>query len=269
MVKAYKMPYEFHQDRNKYFKYQKETTKNYIIPYIQSHCPITDQINVLEIGCGEGGVLQAFLDYDSKCYGVELNREKYDMASNLMSRFIEKGRLILIHKNIYDESFKKSFQFKFQIIILKDVVEHIPDQKKLMAYLHTFLKPGGVIFISFPPWQMPFGGHQQMCRSFLKKTPWFHLLPMPIFKTILSLIKEPALVTNSLIANKKTGISVERFEKILKMHHYKILKKTFYLFNPIYKYKFNLEPREQFPIIKNLIYIRNYVTTAMYYLIQH
>jgi len=53
-----------------------------------------------------------------------------------------------------------------------------------------------------------------------------------------------------------------------KKNRYSIPLKQFYLINPIYKYKFNLKPRNQFPLLGAIPYIRNYWTTCVYYLIQ-
>ena len=53
---------------------------------------------------------------------------------------------------------------QFDLILLKDVIEHIPDQERVIPYLKEFLKPGGRVFFGFPPWYMPHGGHQQRRR---------------------------------------------------------------------------------------------------------
>jgi len=261
------MAYYFHKDRKLYFEHQRLTTQNYIIPFIEKRFKIETGMNVLEIGCGEGGVLKAFAELGCVCTGVELDTEKYEMASRMLKSEVERGRVALFHKNIYDPDFNRRFHAQFNLIVLKDVIEHIPDQRKLLSYLHTFLKEKGVIFFAFPPWQMPFGGHQQMCESFLKKTPWFHLLPMALYKTLLKFMREPQKIIDGLIANKKTGISIERFQHILKKNDYHICERRYFLFNPIYKYKFKINPKEQFRSISHLPFIRNFVTTAVYYLV--
>jgi hypothetical protein len=82
------------------------------------------------------------------------------------------------------------------------------------------------------------------------------------------LFKEPEYVINDLLEIKDTGISIERFEKIVKRTNYKIVDKIHYLFNPIYEYKFNLKPKKQNPLISKIPYIRNYLTTCVYYIIK-
>jgi hypothetical protein len=75
---------------------------------------------------------------------------------------------------------------------------------------------------------------------------------------------EPA---EDLLEIKDTGISIERFEKIVKQTNYRVINKTHYLINPIYKYKFGWKARKQLPILKSIPYIRDYFTTCVYYLI--
>jgi hypothetical protein len=71
--------------------------------------------------------------------------------------------------------------------MLRDVIEHIPDQDRFFKHVRSYLQPDGVIFFGFPPWYMPFGGHQQVCHSkFLSKLPWFHPLPFPLFRDFCS-----------------------------------------------------------------------------------
>jgi len=66
---------------------------------------------------------------------------------------------------------------------------------------------------------------------------------------------------------KDTGISIERFERILKHENYKIEKRVFWFINPNYQTKFGLKPRKQIKPITSIPWLRNFFTTAMYYVI--
>ena len=109
--------------------------------------------------------------------------------------------------------------------------------------------------------------YQQLCKKTLSKVPYFHLLPRAIYKGLLKLFKESEEVIPVLLEIKDTGISIERFEKIVKKTNYSILGKIHYLFNPIYEYKFNIKPKKQNKFVTKIPYIRNYVTTCVYYII--
>ena len=258
--------YEFHTDDNRYFLMQKMVCEESIIPFIEKLYPLNHSVNVLEIGCSAAGVLSAFLERGHRGFGVDLYNKALDYARERLADYINSKQLTLINDDIFSVDFEKEFNTGFDVIILKDVIEHINGQEKLLMKIKSFLAPSGVVFIGFPPWQMPFGGHQQMCPSkILSRLPYFHLLPMPAYKIILKKFK---INTEELSEIKKNGISIERFEKITKITNYKIINRDFYFINPVYKYKFNMKERKQAGLISSIPYIRNFFTTCAYYLLQ-
>ncbi|HET9430525.1 MAG TPA: methyltransferase domain-containing protein, partial [Chitinophagaceae bacterium] len=190
---------------------------------------------------------------------------RIDKARELLPDEIASGRIKFVVKDIYKVDIDADFQGLFDIIVLKDVIEHIHDQEKLIGWMKHFLKPGGIVFFGFPPWYMPFGGHQQMCHSTISRLPYIHLLPRGLYRWILTKKKEPV---EALMEIRDTGISIERFEKICEKENYTILQKRHYLFNPIYEWKFGVKPRKQGAIIKAIPFVRNFFTTCVYYIIQ-
>lgn len=257
--------FEFHTDRKRYYDIQALNAARYVIPFIEEKFPIQPGMRVLEIGCGEGGVMKAFIDRGCEAVGVELEDGRVVKAREFMAAELAAGKVRFISKDIYQTDPQRELGGLFEIIVLKDVIEHIHDQPKLIAWMKGFLKPGGVIFFGFPPWQMPFGGHQQMCRTkWLSKIPWTHLLPRPVYRGILKWKKEPVA---ELMEIRDTRISIGRFERICKKTGYKILHNTHYLVNPIYEYKFGWKPRKQAGLVKAIPYVRDFFTTCVYYLV--
>ncbi|MDB5200990.1 MAG: class SAM-dependent methyltransferase [Ferruginibacter sp.] len=257
--------FEFHKDKKKYFALNIANVEEYVLPFIEEKFPVKAGMRVLEIGCGEGGVLKAFLNKGCIGVGVELDEVRLEDAREWLAGDISAGKVSFISKNIYDVT-ATELGGAFDIILLKDVIEHIHDQPKLMAYMQEFLRPGGVIFFGFPPWQMPLGGHQQILKNkWLSKIPYYHLLPMPVYKWILGAAKENVAEMEEI---KQTGISIERFEKIALQTKYRILNHRHYLVNPIYQYKFGWKPKVQYGFIKAVPGVRNFFTTCVYYLLQ-
>jgi len=196
---------------------QVDNAAKYVIPFIEKSFPVKSDFRVLEIGCGEGGVLKAFLDRGCSGVGVELSESRTESARKFLANYFSEGKVELYAKDIYDSAFQKLFANAFDLIVLKDVIEHIPNQEKIIPQLKNYLKKGGKIFLGFPPWYMPFGGHQQVCRSkLLAAAPYYHLLPTPLYKGILKIFGEKEIVINDLMDVKKTGISIERFERIVR-----------------------------------------------------
>lgn len=257
---------EFHADRHRYFEMQQLNAEKYVIPFIEEVFPVTVGMRVLEIGAGEGGVLKAFINMGCDGVAVELDPERVENGIKWLQPEIEAGRITFFTRDIYDV--KPDELGKFDIIVLKDVIEHIHDQLKLIDWLHQFIKAGGIIFFGFPPWQMPYGGHQQMGEKKLSRLPWLHLLPGTVYKKSLELFGEPKDNIEMLAEVKETGLSIERFEKILHETGWNIILKRHFLINPIYEWKFGWKPKTQLASISKLNWIRNFVTTCVYYVVK-
>jgi SAM-dependent methyltransferase len=254
---------ERHKDRLRYFNEQAYTTLKYVIPFIERHLKVTPQMDVLEIGCGEGGNMKPFLDMGCKVTGIDLDASQIDNAKRFYSSHPNNSNLDLLCADIYDT---ESIDRKFDIIIIRDVVEHIPCQERFLPYIKRFVKDGGIIFVGFPPWQNPFGGHQQACdNKILSHTPWIHLLPIPIYSFLL---RKGGVNPEPLIDIKRTGISLERFKKIVSSSDYEIKEEVLYFINPNYEVKFNLSPAILWKFL-NIPYIRNFYTTCGYYLLKN
>jgi len=253
-----------HKNREQYFREQTYTTEKYVIPFIEDVKRLTSKSKVLEIGCGEGGNLKPFLDRGCECWGIDLSQTQINNAEKFFASHPNRQKLKLICENIYTIQALP----RFDCIVMRDVIEHIPNQEKFMGFLKSFIAPGGVVFFGFPPWQMPFGGHQQVLKhKFLSKVPYFHLFPRSLYQLCLRAFGETEGMINSRMDIKATGISIERFERIVKHENYRVEKRQFYLFNPNYEAKFSVKPRKQLSLITHLPYVRNFFTTAMYYVL--
>lgn len=257
--------FDFHADRKRYFEIQVLNAGKYVIPFIEECVPVLPGMRVLEIGCGEGGVLKAFIDRGCLGVGVELDAPRIVDAQRFLPDEITSGKIRFVVKDIYSPGIEKDLDGLFDIIVLKDVIEHIHDQAKLIGWMKHFLKPGGIVFFGFPPWYMPFGGHQQMCRSKVSRLPYIHLLPRAVYKWILRKKNEPV---DALMEIRDTGISIERFERICLKEGYHFLHRRHYLLNPIYEWKFGWKPVKQAGLIRAIPFFRNFLTTCAYYIIQ-
>ena len=242
------------------------TSRDSILPILDKMISVDSKTRVLELGCAEAGVLKAFVERSCECVGLDLSPLRIESAKNFQPEAVASGQLRFISKNVYDIDVQNDFGGPFDIILLKDVIEHIPNQEKFIPVLKSYLKPGGILFFGFPPWQMPFGGHQQVCRSkILSRLPWFHLLPKAIYRQILIWGKETEASLNEYLEIKDCGISIERFERITNRAGFKTLKRILYFTNPIYKYKFGLKERVWNSFMSSIPWVRNFYTTAAYY----
>lgn len=257
---------ERHTNRERYFIEQGIVTEKYIIPYIESVCTISPEMVIGEIGCGEGGNLRPFLDRGHQVIGIDLSQSKIENGINYYANHPNKHNLTLIAEDIYDTD--PNSVAKFDLIIMRDTIEHIPNQELFLKRVRDFLTPQGKIFFGFPPWCMPFGGHQQLCKNkFMSVLPYYHLLPPFLYKGLLKLAGESKATIEGLMEVRDTRISVNRFNRIIKASGFSYVRKDLYLVNPGYEIKFKLKTRK-LPAFLALPYLRDFLATSYYSLVQ-
>jgi SAM-dependent methyltransferase len=257
--------HERHINRELYFNEQSRIAQQIILPYIARNLPITSDSFILEIGCSDAGNLHPFLEMGCNVTGIDISEIRIKNALRIYADNPSKNKLTLIAKDIFNIIPEQTG--KFDLIIILDTLEHIQNQEKFLAHIKQFLKPKGRIFVGFPPWRMPFGGHQQMCKSrFLSKTPYFHLLPKSLFTGILKLFGEEQYRIEELLAIRDTRLIIQKFKEIVSRNKYRIEREDFYLINPAYKIRFNLKA-SKLPGFLNIPNLRDFFTTACYYIL--
>ncbi len=254
-----------HSNRQQYFQELSYTSEKYLIPFIETLYPVKPQCRVLEIGCGEGGNLEPFVKRGCCVTGIDLSEMRIKEARTFFESY-PRQQADFIAADIFT---MKDRDASYDLIVVHDVIEHIPSQKPFLKLIGKLLKPGGIVFMGFPAWQMPFGGHQQICHNkLLAHLPYFHLLPQAMYKSLLKWGKEPENGIQELLSIKACGISIEKFRAYTRETGLTIQKEEFYFINPHYEIKFGLKPRKLFPAIGKIPGFRNFFTTSCFYLLQ-
>lgn len=256
-----------HLDRKRYFEDSAITSARFYFSYINRFHPITKDSRILEIGCGEGGNLKPFAEAGCHVTGVDIAKVRIELAK----RFFETGGL----KGCFEcgdflrSPIPREESEKFDILILHDVIEHIQDKDAFIGYIRNFMRADGILFVAFPAWQMPFGGHQQICRSKIwSKIPFFHMLPYSLYRFILNkLAGEEGATIKELLDIKKCRCTIERFEKIIKACNLSVVNRKLWLINPHYQQKFGLSPIQLTMPISHIPIIRNFCATSCFYLL--
>jgi 2-polyprenyl-3-methyl-5-hydroxy-6-metoxy-1,4-benzoquinol methylase len=254
-----------HRDNDLYFSELASTCRQYYIPYLQKVIKV-ENISVLEIGCGHGGNLLPF--YERGCYvvGIDIDKSKIETAIFLFAR--EKIEPALFEFRI--EDFYSTIDTrKYDLILVHDVIEHIRDKEVFMGKAKQMLADNGIIFYRFPAWNMPFGGHQQLCSNKLSSMlPFTHLLPVSIYTKYLNIFKEKNTTISELLEIKQCKVTIVLFQKLVFKTGLKIIDRSLWFINPHYKIKFGLPPLKLNRRIASIKYLRNYFTTSCFYLLK-
>lgn len=262
------MSYHYHSDREKYFELQYHNTRKSILPYIQSVKPLLRELRVLEIGCRDGGVLKPFLESGCHITGLDLDEKSIQDAIRRFRKEIIENKAFFVVKNVneYIAEHVSRNEAKFDIIILKDVIEHIHERELLFARLKYILKPTGIVFFGLPPWMNPFGGHQQvLSNKFLSKIPYIHILPDFIYFRLVGWLQPSGLAFVKDI--KSTKITIEEFEHLVKKYCYTVNSRTLYFIAPMYEHKFGSTARKLNRYLGMIPWFRNFITTTAEYII--
>lgn len=255
-----------HLDRQIYFNELANTSREFYIDYLKHFCNIDEKSKILEIGCGEGGNLLPFAEIGCEVTGIDLSSDRISQAKEFFSKAGHEGNFIA---NNFLETTPKD-EDKYDIILIHDVIEHIEDKMEFMKHAKEFLKKDGVIFWGFPAWQMPFGGHQQICKNKMcSLLPFIHLLPKPIYRSLLKAFGESQSCINELMSIKSCKMTIEAFERISKKNNYVIIDRFLWFINPHYKQKFHLKPRKLYNFLSRIKYVRNFFSTSCFYMTKY
>ena len=136
---------------------------------------IGKNLELVDIGCGNGASMLLLADSMKSCLGLELFEEnKRDFEAQRKIQNVENCSLELI--NIEQEVFKT----QFDRLISFEVIEHLQDEKNVKAY-YNLLKKGGIAAISVPNKWWIFETHGANLPLLpWNRVPFFSWLPRPI-----------------------------------------------------------------------------------------
>ena len=250
-----------HKDRLQYFTESANTSREYYIDYLSEFTSISNK-RVLEVGCGEGGNLLPFAEKGCEVTGIDLSAERISQADTFFESLNVKANFYVMdffQMQCVDET------EKFDIILVHDVIEHIEQKDEFFNHIKQFVAPTGIIFWGFPAWQMPFGGHQQICRNKIcSMLPFIHLFPKSVYRFILTSFGETTSCVDELIEIKKCRTSIEKFEMLMKKNNHIMLNRRLWFINPHYKQKFGLKPRRLYGL-SHIKHLRNFFATSCFY----
>lgn len=113
---------------------------------------------ILDIGCGMGLFLWKASMQNFDAEGLEL--------SEYASEFVKSNNIKVQRADIDSADLKDNY---YDAIVMKEVIEHLPDVKKSLKKIYSSLKPGGVLFLTTGNYNSP--------ERKLKGANWFYFMP--------------------------------------------------------------------------------------------
>jgi 2-polyprenyl-3-methyl-5-hydroxy-6-metoxy-1,4-benzoquinol methylase len=100
----------------------------------------TNQVSLLDVGCSTGALLTVFSKEGWDVQGIELGKASSSYAANQLGLNVFRGSL-------YDFPCMPD---SIDVVTFTEVIEHLESPKAALKRIYTWLKPGGIIFITTP-----------------------------------------------------------------------------------------------------------------------
>ena len=124
---------------------------------------------VLDVGCGAGGKTMYYASQGvAKIVGMDIVPHYKEEAEALAHQLGYADRFTFVVGDAAETGFPEN---SFDTIIINDAMEHVDRPDLVLAEVRRILKPGGRLYVNFPPYYHPFGAHL----SDLIAIPWVHM----------------------------------------------------------------------------------------------
>jgi len=159
------------EGKESYAMWQYERGGNTIAFYTERYT--TDEMfadkTVLDVGCGAGGKTMYYASQGvKKIVGMDIVAHYKEEAEALAEQLGYADRFTFVVGDAANTGFPDN---SFDTIIMNDAMEHVDRPDLVLAEVRRVLKPGGRLYVNFPPYYHPFGAHL----SDLIAIPWVHM----------------------------------------------------------------------------------------------
>jgi SAM-dependent methyltransferase len=171
-------PRDFASWDDYYWSYQRTLAARTLVPLLRQWGLWDEGVRVLDVGCGLGGASFALAEAGAAVDGVEIVPR---LAAGARARCGE--RLRVVEGDITRADTLAGLSTVYDIVLFRDVLEHIPDSDGALAESVGRLAGRGAVVVVYPPWWSAFGGHQQTLPAQRTmgvawgKLPFVHWLP--------------------------------------------------------------------------------------------
>jgi len=233
----------------KHYYEQIDFTNSYLIPFLEKNIPNFEECKILEVGCAEGGFVKVLNEKGIKIKGLELEQSRVDIANE------KAPELDIIQADITDPELVNKLGATYDLIVMRDVIEHVPNRDTAFQNLNNLLNDNGYLFITFPPRFSGFAGHQQNGKSIFRYIPYIHFLPNFLIRFLGKSLNEKDKLIDHVIENYYIGLSLKKFEYFFTKYNFKIAERDLFLFRPIYKIRFGVNPVKvpNIPVLREFI----------------
>lgn len=247
-----------------YFDYELAVGRDILVPWLKTKMRFHN-LTVGDFGCHQGGILQALRETGEVVAG---NGYDLNQAAIQTSPFVGDEHFQI---QVGDVTQLDAAHPRFNLILIRDVLEHIPDYATVVEKAFACLQPGGLLFVSFPPYYSPFGGHQQLASNAAKLLPYIHYLPEGLFNTLVQ--TEDSTYMTALSAQedmqsvRQTRLTLSKAEQAFQQAGFQMAGAEYFLSRPEFKVRYGIPALSAGPLGR-LWGLRELYVMGVYYLLR-
>lgn len=222
-----------------YWGYMYDLSNDYMLDYLERQGISFPETRVIEIGAAEGGNLCAMAQRGAKeLVGTDIAEERLRSARKI-ARILELPITYTSNDIIYQEQ-PPEWIGHFDLALLRDVIEHLDDAEVALRNIGKLLRPGGTLYVTFPPWYSPFGGHQQLLVNGASRIPWIHVLPRALFERAIASGRPNDVVEVRRL--REIRMTTTKFRRAASLAGYDLIDEQLFFIRPVFRSKFGLRP---------------------------
>jgi SAM-dependent methyltransferase len=223
-----------------YFEYQRIVCRDIVVPWLAKRLKL-EGLQVGDFGAHHGGMVDALRESGvvAGAVGVELNEEV--VAS---SPFVPDEQFRL---EVADVLVLAAARLDLDLVLLHDVLEHIPERGQALDAVRGLLRKDGYAFVSFPPYYSAFGGHQQYAGGLARVTPFVHYLPARLFYRVARPGEQEYMTAEGahedLVSVRSTRLTLAGAEQAFAGAGLHVVDRELFLVRPEYTVRYGLKAR--------------------------
>lgn len=257
------------QDWEDYYRsYQVTLAERFLIPSLRDWGDALEGKRFLEIGCGDGGCGLAFARAGCDVVMMDVDERLVEIARRANER--DAVEIPTFVGDVFDSDADFYREGPFDIVLFRDVMEHLEDPARAIGIVGRYLAPGGRIFVVFPPYFSPYGAHQQIVprKTVLglpyNKLPFIQLLPRRCF---LRMTGGSTGANREVARLRDIRLTIAGFERAVTRAGFRVRNRKTYLSRPTFSLRYGIPVVPAGPIGR-IPLLRELFVTAAYYLIE-
>ena len=222
-----------------YWGYMYDLSRDYMMAYLERKGAKIKGGTIIEIGSAEGGNLCAMAEHGAaELVGTDIAEVRLESAREI-AQTLNLDIYYTSNDIIYEEQ-PEQWQGHFNLALLRDVIEHLDDAEIALRNIKQLLSPGGMLYVTFPPWYSPFGAHQQLLMNRASNIPYIHFLPNPLFEKVIANGRANDVVEVRRL--REIRMTTTKFRQAAKGAGYEIVDERLFFIRPVFRSKFGLRP---------------------------